>query len=604
MNQDLKTIKKKYGEKMAHFCRDYFATILETEGLLIKLLLDNFEPSHDLYEDIVKQNKEAEFKNYIYSLIDVEKNKEIKVVKTPEYLLSEVGYDLYECKSEEDIQKFKKYYAKNEELCTFKGGRLDRCYVFFAVKKNVDKIKREDYSKPQRQDEYGTSVISIQFTKDESHTLSIKNRYNHTVNNPDSTFSNNLDNIILGLTESFGEHYGLVQKHSNNKFELGGYVRADEGKYYKYNQEINNIYYCPNNVIIDNYEVKRYDKEKYIIFDYFILDLVNKEIRLYDESIFDSFPSTISNIQKIEVKREEDNKEIIITLKDNKIVVTLNKENQMIKLDYPKLEQVENDFLVYIKYLKDLDMVDLQKVGCDFLSFVECLQELKLPSLEEVGDRFLIYNRGLKKIDLPLLKKVGRAFLFRNKFLEEVNLPSLEEVGDNFLSHDAKLKSLSVPVLREVGNDFIHENTDLRKLDLPNLRIVGKRFLQKNNFIRELNAPYLEKVGVAFLYNNTSLRKLDLLLLKKIGDYFLYYNSLLEEVNLPYLESVGVEFLFNNTSLRELNLPSLKKVGHSFLYCNNLLEAVNLPSLEEIGDNFLESHPTLTKEDFIQKIKR
>ena len=42
MNNDLKIIKKKYGEKMMHFCRDLFPTILETEGLLPKLLMDNF----------------------------------------------------------------------------------------------------------------------------------------------------------------------------------------------------------------------------------------------------------------------------------------------------------------------------------------------------------------------------------------------------------------------------------------------------------------------------------------------------------------------------------------------------------------------------------
>ena len=49
MNQDLKIIKKKYGEKMAHLCRELFPTLLETDGLLLKLLLDNFEPNHNLY---------------------------------------------------------------------------------------------------------------------------------------------------------------------------------------------------------------------------------------------------------------------------------------------------------------------------------------------------------------------------------------------------------------------------------------------------------------------------------------------------------------------------------------------------------------------------
>ena len=38
MNYDLKQIKDKYGEKMMHLCRELFPTLLETEGLLFKLL--------------------------------------------------------------------------------------------------------------------------------------------------------------------------------------------------------------------------------------------------------------------------------------------------------------------------------------------------------------------------------------------------------------------------------------------------------------------------------------------------------------------------------------------------------------------------------------
>ncbi len=175
MNSDLKLIKKKYGEEMSHLCRELFPVILEQEGLLSKLLLDNFEPSHFLYEDIVKNGVVNSFKNYIYSFIDVEIEKEVRVDKNPKELLSEAGYDLYECHSESDIQKFKEYYTSREALCTFRGGRLKNCYVFFVVKKNVDQIRRGNFNHPKRQDEYGTSVISIQFTRDETHTLSIKN---------------------------------------------------------------------------------------------------------------------------------------------------------------------------------------------------------------------------------------------------------------------------------------------------------------------------------------------------------------------------------------------------------------------------------------------
>lgn len=44
-------------------------------------------------------------------------------------------------------------------------------------------------------------------------------------------------------------------------------MRADDGKYYKYNYEINNIYYCPNNVIINNFKVIRLPKDKQLLID-------------------------------------------------------------------------------------------------------------------------------------------------------------------------------------------------------------------------------------------------------------------------------------------------------------------------------------------------
>ena len=216
-------------------------------------------------------------------MIDLEK-EEVIVEENPFELLKKAGYNLFECQTEEEIQSFKRYYEPNERICTFNGNRLSICHVFFAVKENVDEIKRKDFSDPQRQDAYGTSVISIQFTKGDVNTLSIKNRYNHTVNQPDATFSNNLENIIPGLTYSFTKHYNLnINQNDSKDLELPGYVLANDGKFYKYNYEINNIYYCPDNIIIDRFGVKKdyQEKEKYILADYFLIDLVNKKVKIY-----------------------------------------------------------------------------------------------------------------------------------------------------------------------------------------------------------------------------------------------------------------------------------------------------------------------------------
>ncbi len=475
MNEDLKIIKKKYGEKMAHLCRDLFPSLLETEGLMPSLMTEHFAPNHSLYEDITCQGIENEFKNYIYSLVDVENNNKIKIVKSPEELLSEAGYILYECNSEKDIQKFKKYYAKGEELCTFKGFRLKRCHVFFAVKKNVADIKREDFTSPQRQDAYGTSVISIQFTKDDAHTLSIKNRYNHHVNNPDSTFANNLDNIIEGLTDSFARYYGLEQKHLNKKsFEIDGYVLASDGKFYKYNQELNGKYYCPDNIIIDHYEVKRYDKEKYIIFDYFILDLVKKEIKMYWYNLVDddSFLDVVSHIERIEVvKKEAEEKEINLTLKDKKkVIITLNKHNQMIELECQNVKEVSSPFLKYNMYLKVLKMPDLQIAEDFFLNFNLSLQEVYLPKLKKAGDLFLSSNEIIKKINLNSLEETGEMFLGENNSLIELDLPNLKVAGDYFLCFNETLKKINVPKLQELGSESLNYNISMYKSCLQQMK--------------------------------------------------------------------------------------------------------------------------------------
>ena len=445
MNEDLKIIKKKYGEEFMHFCREAFPILLETPGLLSNLILDHFDVSKELYKDIKENDLEDSFKNYIYSLVDVEKNK-VKTNKTPKELLNEAGYIFYECKTEEDIQQFKKYYSFGEELCTFDGGRLNRCHVFWAVKKNVEEIKRENFKNPNRQDEYGTSVISIQFTRDKSHTLSIKNRYNHRVNNPDATFSNNLDNIISGLTESFESTYNLIQRNKGNDFEIPFYLIANDGKYYKYNYEINNIYYCPNNIIIDNFEVNRYDKEKYIIMDYFILDLQNKKIYLYDENIEDSFESIFKNISKITIKNIDKCKEIIVECDKNivnKIILDSN-NNIIISLD-SNINIIYDNFLYFNESLTKLNLPEVEIIGNSFLYSNEDLIKLNLTKVKKIGNQFLYYNENLTKLNLPQVKNIGHSFLYLNEILTELDLPRVKNIGNYFLDFNKNLKTFIAP---------------------------------------------------------------------------------------------------------------------------------------------------------------
>ena len=99
-SKELNRIKKLYGEKFMHLCRRLFPTLLEQEGLLTQILEENFSTnSRTLGEDITEEIEE-DFKNFVFSKVNVEKEKiEVIEKKTPYELLKEAGYELYECTS-------------------------------------------------------------------------------------------------------------------------------------------------------------------------------------------------------------------------------------------------------------------------------------------------------------------------------------------------------------------------------------------------------------------------------------------------------------------------------------------------------------------------
>ena len=577
---DLKLIKKHYGEKMMHFCRETFPTILEKEGKLFEIISNTFAYNKFLYDDIIDNDFTEDFKNLIYSKYDDIKEEEKKeIVKSPQELLDEAGYILYECKTEKDIQKFKKYYAPKEELCTFRGNRLDSCHVFFAVKKNVDEIKREDYKgKEKRQDEYGTSVISIQFSRGISNTLSIKNRYNHTVANPDATFSNNLDNIIEGLTISFEKHYDLHINANKIKRDLPGYVIAKDEKYYKYNLEIDNTYYCPNNIIIKNFEPKAIDSSRYILFDRYILDMHEKRLYPYrepaytcrSEYIFDEFVETIGKIKKIEVLKKDKTKEITI---NDDIIITLNDKNELIKYKNHNLRTIKDSFL----------------------NKNHALEEIDIPNVETIGNYFLENNKKLKKISLPVLKTVGNYFLLTNKVLEEAYFPMLETINESFLAGNIKLKEIDLPNAKQIKSNFIQSNALIERISLPQAEKIGDSFLYCNRSLRELSLPNVIKVGTSFIFNNLVLSKINLPKLETMGSIFLFHNLYLEEIDLPELRIMREDTLTQNEKLKRINVPKLQKIGLNSLNCTKYLEELELPEVIEIGDHVLTQNISLKK---------
>ena len=440
MQYDLKMIKKYYGEDMMHFCRNNFSTLLEKEGQILNLIESNFAHTKFLYEDLEYEELLDDFKDFIYGLTR-EKKEPIETNKSVKELLDEAGYILYECRTEEDVQKFKKYYVKGEELCTFNGGRLNSCYVFFAVKKNVKEIKRENFNNPNRQDKYGTSVISIQFTKGENNTLSIKNRYNHTVSGPDATFRNNLENIIPGLTKAFEKEYGFNVNQNINGLKSDFLVLAGDGKYYPCLLELENTYYGPENYIIDNFRLESclLDKSRYLVIGILILDMHEKKLYKYDPTCNETLPYHTGKIKKIIINNSKTNKHktiCIINENNEDSYITIDCRNQIVGYVNNHIKAISDDFFLYsAHYIRYFEARNLEKVGNGFLNGGVEVEEFIAPNLKVVGNGFLGFNKKCKNLDCPNIEKRGFNFMWNHPIYKVKNT-------DKSVTSKAKVKVL------------------------------------------------------------------------------------------------------------------------------------------------------------------
>ncbi len=443
MNEELRKIKKIYGEEMMHMCRIMFPTILEEEGLLLSILEANLAPTHSLAKDIIEKELYTEFENWINSFLNYNEEIFVKTNKTPFELMQEKGYTLYECHSETDIHKFKKYYAPQEVLCTFRGGRLNNNYVFFAVKEGAESLRREDFEKPDREDDYGRSVISIQFRKGKYNQLSIKNRYNHSVKNPDATFANNLEKINPGLTYSFISCYNLrlnpPNRHAEFLTQKLSYIQGKDGKYYRYNVGILDTYFCENNIIVlvANKIVKKYNqkRERYLLADEYIIDREGKRIFKYDEGS-DSFLKTISDlgiISGIDVTNMETNKLITIHFESGaSLKIGIDKHGSIIFYENNYVETIEASFLVYNTKLQVIRLQNVRRILPWFCYRNDCLTEIDVPKVKYIATGFLPKNTTLKTLSVPNLEILGGMFLAANpniscaEILEQIRKRNIE----------------------------------------------------------------------------------------------------------------------------------------------------------------------------------
>lgn len=606
-------LKKKLGETSAKKIRENIPFALDYPTEFVDFITKTIPAKEDI--PYIVQNMGAK----LDGLFRLSINKSIESVKekqaTPEELSETVGYVFHRSEKPEDVIVFKKDFANGEVLCTYNDveGRMHNNFVFWMRRKNAETVlhakdltqeylegdsegavlwrkylddsgrKKEDgtYSipSPSRQDPYGTSSMSVQINKSDG-SISIKNRYNHTVSNPDATFSNDLNNIVDGLHDAVYNIEGVPKERK--EMRLPDYIVSDnQGRYFKYDREIGGSYISKNGYKNDS-GIHIIDKSTQRMIDDYLLDSKNKTARsVVGKSILATGIDKIT-FDKDAIKIQTENGSLNFILVDGVVK----------KLD-GDIKSVEDKFLYTNNSITDVDLPLIKNIGNDFLWFNKIIENINLPSVKTIGDEFLYSNENLKNLNLPLVATIGSEFLRRNKDLENIDTPSLMITGGNFLQYNKSLKNLNLPLVEYVGYNFIMENNIIENINMPKIKNISDNFLQQNEKLKNIEFPLLQKVGNNFLYYNRIIEDANIPFLDYVGYGFLFENNNITKLNFPLLQYIKDDFLYRNVKIKDVNLPSVKKIGESFLRTNNSLINIDLPNLEEIGGEFMRHNESL-----------
>lgn len=383
--------------------------------------------------------------------------------ENPIELLKQAGYNAFVVENDEQKNSIKKYYRPGEQICTFTDSfRHLEYYIIHAVKYNADKIQPSE--NPARDDEYGTSVISIQIAKTGGF-ISIKNRYNHTVENPDATFDNNPDKIIPGLSSSLKKFFGVDFEVFQGRMPSNFVLIKDQ--FVEYNYERNNFYFGPT-YYSNGTEITELNSDYEVMLDCFILDKRNGKLRdpaniRQTNATYDILRDIFEN-KKITDQVNKNSKERTI-FADNIKIATI-KDGKITGLHLPNVKAICPEFLSWnIDSLKTISLPDADFCAKNFLINNSVLEECIAPNLKYVHDRFLP-NAPLKKISFPKLESAGECFACRSN-PESIDLPKLKTLGGGAFRY-SQIKELFLPNLWYVPDDFLEFDTELETLSLPN----------------------------------------------------------------------------------------------------------------------------------------
>ena len=392
-------IKKQNGEHFAKAIRNYDNGIFDVPNIdkIVKYAGPDAEP----------------IMNYLVSLKNIQ-IEEHAVHQDPIKLLDKAGYNAYIADTLKKQNAIKKYYASGEELCTFGDpDRFKKYYIINAVRKDVDKIKREKI--PTRDGEYGTSVISIQVLKTGGF-ISIKNRYNHTVDAPDNTLNSNPDSIIPGLADAIKHHFDV--DFSSRQVQLYGNYTLIDNQIYHYKGELNNVYWSENSYVKDGHIVEIDKGSQIMLGDGLLFDFKQKEIRNLTSWGANDFSKSLNHAienKTLQIAKNPQGGHDIFA--DKKRILTVENA-EIVNINIPDAHTIK---LHNSNLRGDLDFSGVKELTMDYVDFSN-VPSLKMPKNAEAIGLFNTQNFPQQKLDFSNTQRlsISNSDLTR---VTEINLP-------------------------------------------------------------------------------------------------------------------------------------------------------------------------------------
>ena len=476
-------IKKQNGEEFAQTIRAFDSGIFDVENLphILKYAGTYAEPLLD----------------FLSMLKNVQITPQEKV-ENPFELLKKAGYDAYLVTNKAEQNSIRKYFTPEAQLCTFSDSeRYNDYFIIHCVKEGAELLNQSDFISPSREDEYATSVISIQINKRGGH-IKITNRYNHLVENPDNTFNSNPDKIINGLSWAL-MHYFKIDFSASQVSLPESYIYRN-GQVIEYEYMENHIYFANNYFVVGD-TIMPINKDYQLIFDKFILDLKERRI-LNPFHEIDALPSTLNKMmrgRRLKVQRKS--KSNWRLLADERVLIEVEND-RLVWLNLGGEKRLSSCFLAYPNKVRTILAPALTHLARNSIRGCQNLHTIIAPNLIEMEERCIESKEAIPTIVMPKLMRMGDMCFDRTRLTPDIdrriNFPLLQQIGYQCF-RGYVLKELYLPSCENMGNVFgTYQKTDIAYV--PELKKMPI-YSSVSSFVPNLYAPKLVSLAKKELIN-------------------------------------------------------------------------------------------------------